>query len=89
MRRSRLDRPSTGRNATFVVLPALSAYKGRMSSGLPFRKMSGLGNEILVVDLRGGGAFDFGPSAVRAIAERPRSHFDQLMVLSEPRSLGT
>src|SRR5262249_42902390 len=70
-------------------LPALSAYKGRMSSGLPFRKMSGLGNEILVVDLRGGGAFDFSPSAVRAIAERPRSHFDQLMVLSEPRSLGT
>jgi diaminopimelate epimerase len=60
-----------------------------MSSGLPFRKMSGLGNEILVVDLRGGRAFDFSPTAVRAIAQQPRSHFDQMMVLSEPRSLGT
>ena len=60
-----------------------------MSAGLPFRKMSGLGNEILVVDLRGGRAFEFSPSAVRGIAEQPRSHFDQLMVLSEPRSLGT
>jgi len=51
--------------------------------------MSGLGNEILVVDLRGGRAFDLSPSAVRAIAKRPRSHFDQMMVLSEPRSSGT
>ena len=60
-----------------------------MSSGLPFRKMSGLGNEILVVDLRGSRAFDFSPSAVRAIAQQPRSHFDQMMVLSEPRTLAT
>jgi len=60
-----------------------------MSSGLPFRKMSGLGNEILVVDLRGGRVFDPSPSAVQAIAKQPLSHFDQMMVLSEPRSLGT
>lgn len=60
-----------------------------MSSGLPFRKMSGLGNEILVVDLRGGSAFDLSPSVVQAIAKQPLSHFDQMMVLSEPRSLGT
>jgi diaminopimelate epimerase len=60
-----------------------------MSSGLPFRKMSGLGNEILVVDLRGGRAFDLSPSVVQAIAKQPLSHFDQMMVLSEPRSLGT
>jgi diaminopimelate epimerase len=60
-----------------------------MSSGLPFRKMSGLGNEILVVDLRGGRAFDLRPSVVQAIAKQPLSHFDQMMVLSEPRSLGT
>src|SRR6185436_19490245 len=31
----------------------------------------------------------FSPSAVRAIAQQPRSHFDQMMVLSEPRTLGT
>jgi diaminopimelate epimerase len=60
-----------------------------MSSGLPFRKMSGLGNEILVVDLRGGGRLNLSPSAVRAIAQHPRAHFDQMMVLSEPRSPGT
>jgi diaminopimelate epimerase len=60
-----------------------------MSSGLPFRKMSGLGNEILVVDVRGGRAFDLSPSAVQAIARQPLSHFDQMMVLSEPRSAGT
>jgi diaminopimelate epimerase len=60
-----------------------------MSSGLQFRKMSGLGNEILVVDLRGGRVFDPSPSAVQAIAKQPLSHFDQMMVLSEPRSLGT
>ena len=60
-----------------------------MSSGLPFRKMSGLGNEILVVDLRDGRAFDLSPSVVQAIAKQPLSHFDQMMVLSEPRSFGT
>jgi diaminopimelate epimerase len=60
-----------------------------MSSGLPFRKMSGLGNEILVVDLRGGRAFELSPCVVQAIAKQPLSHFDQMMVLSEPRSLGT
>jgi diaminopimelate epimerase len=60
-----------------------------MSSGLPFRKMSGLGNEIVVVDLRGGRTLDLSPAAVAAIAKQPRSHFDQMMVLSEPRSPGT
>jgi diaminopimelate epimerase len=60
-----------------------------MSSGLPFRKMSGLGNEILVVDLRGGRTLNLSASAVAAIAKQPRSHFDQMMVLSEPRSSGT
>src|SRR5262245_27727463 len=60
-----------------------------MSSGLPFRKMSGLGNEILVLDLRGGGTLNLSPSAVAAIAKQPRSHFDQMMVLCEPLSPGT
>jgi diaminopimelate epimerase len=60
-----------------------------MSSALPFRKMSGLGNEILVVDLRGGGTLNLSPTAVRAIAQQPLSHFDQMMVLSQPRSPGT
>jgi diaminopimelate epimerase len=60
-----------------------------MSSGLPFQKMSGLGNEILVVDLRGRQAIDLSPQRVAAIARQPRSRFDQMMVLYEPRSLGS
>jgi diaminopimelate epimerase len=60
-----------------------------MSSGIPFRKMSGLGNEILVLDLRGGAQPDLSPSHVRAIAQRPRSQFDQMMVLGAARSAGT
>lgn len=50
-------------------------------------KMNGLGNEILVVDLRGAG---FGVSApeARAIARSKGLAFDQLMALSDPRSEG-
>jgi diaminopimelate epimerase len=59
-----------------------------MSATLPFRKMNGLGNEIVVVDLRGRkGAFT--AEAARAVAERPQSHFDQMMVLHDARSAGT
>lgn len=51
-------------------------------------KMNGLGNEIVVADLRAGGAF---PSAdqVVAIAAQPKWRFDQLMALGPPRSPGT
>jgi diaminopimelate epimerase len=59
-----------------------------MSATLPFRKMNGLGNEIVVVDLRGRkGAFT--AAAAHAVAERPQSHFDQMMVLHDARSAGT
>ena len=60
-----------------------------MSFRLPFRKMSGLGNEILVVDLRGGARHNFSPAGVRAIAQEPRSRFDQMMVLEAARSPST
>ncbi len=61
-----------------------------MTSGdaIPFRKMNGLGNEIVMIDLRGS-ARVFTECEVRAIAAEPRSHFDQLMVLHDPRSPGT
>jgi diaminopimelate epimerase len=59
-----------------------------MSAGIPFRKMNGLGNEIVVVDLRGS-KFVFTPAAVRTVAQRPGSRFDQLMVLHEPRTAGS
>ena len=59
-----------------------------MPATLPFRKMNGLGNEIVVVDLRGRKEA-FTPAAARAVAERPESHFDQMMVLHDPSTAGT
>jgi len=59
-----------------------------MSTPIPFRKMNGLGNEIVLVDLRGRRE-TFGPASARAIGMRPASHFDQLMVLHDPTRAGT
>lgn len=56
--------------------------------GLPFTKMNGLGNEIVVMDLRNGKT-RLQPDQVRAIAAAPRSHFDQLMALHDPVTPGT
>ena len=53
-----------------------------------FLKMNGLGNEIVVLDLRGT-ALRVSPEEARAIAADPRSRFDQLMVLHDPLSRGT
>jgi diaminopimelate epimerase len=55
-----------------------------MFAPLPFTKMNGLGNEIVVVDLRGRKEV-FSAAAARAVAERPLSHFDQMMVLHDAR----
>jgi diaminopimelate epimerase len=57
-------------------------------ASIPFRKMNGLGNEIVVVDLRRS-AKVFTEAEARAIAGNERSHFDQLMVLHAPRLPGT
>jgi diaminopimelate epimerase len=51
---------------------------------IPFRKMNGLGNEIVVIDLRRSSKI-FTDAEARAIAANKRSHFDQLMVLHAPR----
>jgi len=48
-----------------------------------FLKMNGLGNEIVVVDLRGEAA-RVQPHEARAIAADPRSRFDQLMAIHDP-----
>jgi diaminopimelate epimerase len=55
---------------------------------LPALKMNGLGNEIVVLDLR---AVDHvvTPAEARAIGRAPGLHFDQLMVLHPPRTPGT
>ncbi|MHB2168412.1 diaminopimelate epimerase [Alsobacter sp. R-9] len=57
-------------------------------AGRPFLKMNGLGNEIVVLDLRGT-ALAVTAAEARAIARAPGSHFDQLMVLHDPRTAGT
>lgn len=57
-------------------------------ASIRFRKMNGLGNEIVVVDLRGS-AKVFTEAEARAIADNTRSHFDQLMALHDPRLPGT
>jgi len=53
-----------------------------------FLKMNGLGNEIVVVDLRGS-ALRLRAEDARAIAGHPRSRFDQLMAIHDPRAPGT
>ncbi|GJD49414.1 Diaminopimelate epimerase [Methylobacterium crusticola] len=53
-----------------------------------FLKMNGLGNEIVVLDLRGT-AIRVRPGEARAIAADPASRFDQMMVLHDPATPGT
>src|SRR3712207_3525869 len=50
-----------------------------------FLKMNGLGNDIVVVDLRGA-SVRVAPEEARAVAGDPASRFDQLMVIHDPRS---
>lgn len=54
----------------------------------PFAKMNGLGNEILIVDLRGSSARASADDA-KALARRGETHFDQLMAIHDPRTPGT
>jgi diaminopimelate epimerase len=51
-------------------------------------KMNGLGNEIVVLDLRGSG-IGVTPDQARAIHRTEGLAFDQLMVLFDPRQAGT
>jgi diaminopimelate epimerase len=59
-----------------------------MTSGIPFVKMNGIGNEIVVLDLRDRPE-RVTPDAARAIGALPGGHFDQLMVLYPPVTPGT
>ena len=55
---------------------------------LPFYKMNGLGNEILVVDLRQSPRV-LSANEVSAIAQLPEMQFDQLMALHKPKTSST
>jgi diaminopimelate epimerase len=51
--------------------------------GVPYWKMNGIGNEILVVDLRGR-TERVTPEVARAIGSDPSLRFDQMMVMTNP-----
>lgn len=57
-------------------------------AGRPFFKMNGLGNEIIVLDLRGT-TLVVTPDEARAIHRAPKLAYDQLMVLHDPVTKGT
>lgn len=57
------------------------------TDAIVLNKMNGLGNEIVVVDLRGSKRV-LTEAQVREISAVPRWHFDQMMVLHDPRSAG-
>ena len=57
-------------------------------SDVPFLKMNGLGNQIIVADMRGSSA-RITPEAAIAINARPETRFDQIMAIHDSRTPGT
>ena len=57
-------------------------------SGAPFLKMNGLGNQIIVADMRGR-ADRVTPAAAIAINATPGTKFDQIMAIHDSRTPGT
>ena len=55
---------------------------------VPFAKMNGLGNEIIVADMRGSSA-RVSPAAAVALNGDPATKFDQIMAIHDPRTPGT
>jgi diaminopimelate epimerase len=59
-----------------------------MTTRAPFAKMNGLGNEIIVADMRGR-TDEVTPAAALALAADPATRFDQIMAIHDPRTPGT
>ncbi len=59
-----------------------------MSIRAPFAKMNGLGNEIIVADMRGR-PDRVAPAAALALAADPATRFDQIMAIHDSRTPGT
>ncbi|MBL0933143.1 MAG: diaminopimelate epimerase [Rhizobiaceae bacterium] len=59
-----------------------------MGNLAPFAKMNGLGNEIVVADMRGRAGRVTPAAAVRLNAD-PATRFDQIMAIHDPRTPGT
>lgn len=59
-----------------------------MNKTVPFSRMNGIGNEILVADMRGR-ADRVTPAAALALNADPATRFDQIMAIHDPRSPDT
>jgi diaminopimelate epimerase len=59
-----------------------------MALDVPFAKMNGLGNLIIVADMRGR-ADTIAPEAAVALNAAPETRFDQIMAIHDPRLDGT
>ncbi|BCH30037.1 diaminopimelate epimerase [Mesorhizobium sp. L-8-10] len=59
-----------------------------MTARAKFAKMNGLGNEIIVADMRGR-AGRVSPAAAVALNADPATRFDQIMAIHDPRTSGT
>ncbi|RWP57528.1 diaminopimelate epimerase [Mesorhizobium sp.] len=59
-----------------------------MASTAPFAKMNGIGNEIIVADMRGR-ADRVAPAAALALNADAATKFDQIMAIHDARTLGT
>lgn len=59
-----------------------------MASDVQFAKMNGLGNEIIVADMRGSSA-RVSPAAAVALNADPATKFDQIMAIHDPKTPGT
>src|SRR5688500_10105743 len=59
-----------------------------MAGRAAFARMNGLGNEIIVADMRGR-ADRVTPAAAVALNADPATKFDQIMATHEPRAAGT
>ena len=59
-----------------------------MSERAPFARMNGLGNEIIVADMRGR-ADKVAPAAAIALNADSATKFDQIMAIYDPRNAGT
>ena len=82
-------RPHTGNRCPFPPYRRANATgRSPMATAAPFAKMNGLGNEIIVADMRGR-ADRVTPAAAIALNADPATKFDQIMAIHDPRTPGT
>src|ERR1700755_1646810 len=82
------QRLAIGRPLRHIGLNILSPPMRPDVSGVPFLKMNGLGNEIIVADMRGR-KDRVSPAAAIAINADPATKFDQIMAIHDARTPGT